>query len=648
MSMLFTILWLTDFVMFLIAVENTLTHGVGGMVLFASEYGILMASVSNTIAKYLLSAYDLRRAGQRGGENAPPWENKSMWVFYIELTTDFLKLTTYLAFFSVIITFYGLPLNIIRDVYITARSLYTRLHDLHRYQIATRNMDQRYPNATEEELGATSDRTCIICREEMVTPAQPADGQQAPAPQSDGPNMTPKKLPCGHIFHFHCLRSWLERQQSCPTCRRSVLDNTNVPAQAPAGQAAARQGAQQPPQNPFAGVGAQNLNARPRNENENYIGLLGRMLGNQNPQAAAARRPLGAPPQGNLGVPNVTNDAAGRVVIQYNINYQLPAGQGGPNQGTQAPVQGPPELQPVQPFNGFEGPGNVWQPWPANNPGPNPTAAEQAPMSPATRPSEDPTSPQASPSSPSGSDHSSDQASTATVSSTNPRDEAARAALRRFNTSTSRLNDGVGPDEGGSVRPAPTEDAPGQHQQPFDVPGLIPLYDFNFDDNSRPAIEQTSAPRASIPTHHSSSMSTIHSNGPSAPSRVPVPAEQFPGNQTSFGVGNSLPLPLAPLPPTLSDEQLSALDKSTREAIDERLRILERVSTSVHHNIEDLLRMRSVLPAAPITSTAAAHNSSGVHASGSNPVEPTDQISHETNEGRSPQPSGAGVQGVAA
>ena len=51
------------------------------------KYGILMASVMNTIAKYLLSAYDLRRAGRRGGENAPPWENKSMWVFYIELVT---------------------------------------------------------------------------------------------------------------------------------------------------------------------------------------------------------------------------------------------------------------------------------------------------------------------------------------------------------------------------------------------------------------------------------------------------------------------------------------------------------------------------------------------------------------------------------
>lgn len=164
-----------------------------------------------------------------------------MWIFYIELTTgksivhifgtrridschvDFLKLTTYLVFFTLIITFYGLPLNIVRDVYVTARSFITRLRALQRYQTATRNMDERYPNATEEEMTAMSDRTCIICREEMVLPrpaGAAAEGDaQGPVPvnNGDGPNTTPKKLPCGHIFHFYCLRSWLERQQSCPT-----------------------------------------------------------------------------------------------------------------------------------------------------------------------------------------------------------------------------------------------------------------------------------------------------------------------------------------------------------------------------------------------------------------------------------------------
>lgn len=123
---------------------------------------------------------------------------------------DFFKLTTYMVFFLIIMMFYGLPINIIRDVFMTARSFYTRLVALHRYQAATRNMDQRYPTATPEEMTSMSDPTCIICREEMSLP-------QADTVQTDGPNTTPKKLPCGHIFHFYCLKSWLERQQSCPT-----------------------------------------------------------------------------------------------------------------------------------------------------------------------------------------------------------------------------------------------------------------------------------------------------------------------------------------------------------------------------------------------------------------------------------------------
>lgn len=135
-----------------------------------------------------------------------------------------MKLVTYMAFFMIVLAFYGLPLNIVRDVYITARSFIMRLRDLIRYRTATRNMDERYPNATEAELTDMSDKTCIICRDEMVVPSnsQGAANEQEQAEGNapvarEGPNTTPKKLPCGHIFHFYCLRAWLERQQSCPT-----------------------------------------------------------------------------------------------------------------------------------------------------------------------------------------------------------------------------------------------------------------------------------------------------------------------------------------------------------------------------------------------------------------------------------------------
>lgn len=94
-------------------------------------------------------------------------------------------------------------------------------------------MNTRYPDATEEEV--ERENVCIICREEMrpYIPTQENPGPQgvhAAAQAQQRQRMRPKKLPCGHILHFACLRSWLERQQRCPTCRRPVLEA--VPAAA--------------------------------------------------------------------------------------------------------------------------------------------------------------------------------------------------------------------------------------------------------------------------------------------------------------------------------------------------------------------------------------------------------------------------------
>lgn len=126
--------------------------------------------------------------------------------------------------------FYGMPIHIIRDVALTIRSFYKRITDFVRYRQATRDMNARYPDATSEEVARED--VCIICREDM-RPWRQENGlvnQRAPNPGADGGMLTPvderlrpKKLPCGHILHFACLRSWLERQQNCPTCRRPVL-----------------------------------------------------------------------------------------------------------------------------------------------------------------------------------------------------------------------------------------------------------------------------------------------------------------------------------------------------------------------------------------------------------------------------------------
>ncbi|KAI9199393.1 uncharacterized protein BJ171DRAFT_217087 [Polychytrium aggregatum] len=302
------ILAVVDFSMVFFTVDRMLSQGVGMMIIFGFEYTILLWSITATFVKYILNAIDLR--------NDTPWEEKSMYVFYLELIIDFLKLVTYSLFFVIVVNYYGLPLHIVRDIYVTFRNFIQRCKDLIQYRRATANMHTRYPTATVEELNAT-DRICIICREEMeslpgagenpAAPAPAAAAVAAPGAMAGGASMSelPKKLPCGHIFHFRCLRSWLERQQSCPTCRRSVLDdaananaNPNANPNANAAQGARPQPqAQGVPQGPVLPQQPAGALAQPANILQALLEQARRALPDNRPPAAPFQ------PQAPLNVP---------------------------------------------------------------------------------------------------------------------------------------------------------------------------------------------------------------------------------------------------------------------------------------------------------------------------------------------------------
>jgi len=275
---------LFDIYMLLYSVQTVLQQARPNMmVVFAFEFAVLHVTSLSTTARYTISLYEAsvikhqtkikrdqirqeraqarRQVAEADTTEAtvgshettedtdlenldidvPGWEEKGRWVFYLDLTTgegfivgcdflnanrilDFFKLVLYLTFFCVLCMFYGMPIHIIRDVALTIRSFYKRIHDFVRYRQATKDMNERYPDATSEEIARED--VCIICREDMRawrSGAQDADAPPRPPPTALDERTRPKKLPCGHILHFACLRSWLERQQNCPTCRRPVL-----------------------------------------------------------------------------------------------------------------------------------------------------------------------------------------------------------------------------------------------------------------------------------------------------------------------------------------------------------------------------------------------------------------------------------------
>lgn len=204
-----------------LAYYSTLTKGASVQLVFGFEYAILLTIVCNIFIKYVLHTIDL--------QSGNPWENKAVYLLYTELIMGFIKVMLYITFVVIMMKVHTFPLFAIRPMYLTLRSFKKALHDVIMSRRAIRNMNTLYPDATPEEL-ASVDNVCIICRDEMFSAS--------------------KKLPCNHIFHTSCLRSWFQRQQTCPTCRMDVLQTSQQQQQQQQQQHAQPQPGAQPPAGP--------------------------------------------------------------------------------------------------------------------------------------------------------------------------------------------------------------------------------------------------------------------------------------------------------------------------------------------------------------------------------------------------------------
>ncbi|CAF0795287.1 unnamed protein product [Brachionus calyciflorus] len=216
---LMALLMLLDLHFVNLAYAHTMAKGASVQLVFGFEYAILFVNILSTMTKYLLHTIDL--------QNENPWENKGIFILYSDLILGFIRVLLYLTFMSLMFKIHTFPLFAIRPMYLSLRSFKKSLNDVILSRRAIRNLNIMYPDVTPEQLSQYPDTICIICREEMT--AQNGDNSQQI-----------KKLPCDHIFHKSCLRSWFQRQQTCPTCRTSIL-------RPPAPQQQANQ-PQQPPQ----------------------------------------------------------------------------------------------------------------------------------------------------------------------------------------------------------------------------------------------------------------------------------------------------------------------------------------------------------------------------------------------------------------
>jgi E3 ubiquitin-protein ligase synoviolin len=89
------------------------------MILFAFEYCLLTISMIGMLVKYALNCYDLTLDGQ--------WESKGVIILYMDFFVDIIQLLVYVIFFVSLFRHYGIPLHLVRQIWLTFQSFWKRV-----------------------------------------------------------------------------------------------------------------------------------------------------------------------------------------------------------------------------------------------------------------------------------------------------------------------------------------------------------------------------------------------------------------------------------------------------------------------------------------------------------------------------------------
>ncbi|KAG0225879.1 hypothetical protein BGW41_004477 [Actinomortierella wolfii] len=138
----------------------------------------LFLDTIQTLVKYTIHLIETARGGE-------PCESRRKFQYYTEFITDTMILVTTLGHYVHIMYLHGISFTLIDAVlFLNMRSVFNdlrkKLASHQAYRRAFKNIEARFPTATEKQLSDYSD-DCAICRDTMTTA---------------------KVLPCGHIFHL--------------------------------------------------------------------------------------------------------------------------------------------------------------------------------------------------------------------------------------------------------------------------------------------------------------------------------------------------------------------------------------------------------------------------------------------------------------
>ncbi|KAK9665671.1 hypothetical protein RND81_14G127800 [Saponaria officinalis] len=153
---------------------------------------------------------DCQRSKLLDSTSGSLWEWKSNLVRNMGFFLDMMTLLMALGHYLLIWWLHGMTFQLVDAIlFLNIRALLStvvkRVKGFIKLKRALGALHEALPDATSEEMQAYDDE-CAICREPMAKA---------------------KRLPCKHLFHLSCLRSWLDQSltgnYSCPNCRKPLF-----------------------------------------------------------------------------------------------------------------------------------------------------------------------------------------------------------------------------------------------------------------------------------------------------------------------------------------------------------------------------------------------------------------------------------------
>ncbi|CEP63408.1 E3 ubiquitin-protein ligase HRD1 LALA0_S08e01772g [Lachancea lanzarotensis] len=185
--------------------------------LFGTEFAMLFVDVLEVALKTLIVAVELRqirRAQAHNEDEGAGLEGK----FIYEMVSELLCRCVKVGLHSILLFSLSMPVMVMKDLVWDSLAIFQTSRLIWKTLRSNKQIDEKLPTVSRSELESADEKMCIVCMDDML-----------PADEVSHPRLKPKRLPCNHTLHLGCLKSWMERSQTCPICRVAVFDdNGNV------------------------------------------------------------------------------------------------------------------------------------------------------------------------------------------------------------------------------------------------------------------------------------------------------------------------------------------------------------------------------------------------------------------------------------